>query len=435
MAGGGVVPSKAYADDVGLRVGDRLTLDGAAGTRTRPVVGIADALDGAGQSLHMSLETMAGVYGLSADSQLAVKAASPEARDALATRVNALLERDYPGLEALSNAEVKKQATDAINQQFGFFNAIVGIAVLVGMLGVVNTLTMSVLERTREIGVLRALGASRWRVRRAMADESLLISLAGTFAGMLAGLLVAVVWIVAMRENTSRLGDLGQHARGRRSWAREDTSRMVVVEPFPRRRERGQRLLLQFVSQVRPAERLEREVAEPIGGHHHQLPVARVAETLGEGEGIAAPLGFVIADDDGTEHRGLLACPSRRYSRPSARPSGTHVFQTVRSRRVVVARAGESRSTRPRVCTGLRLRLGRRTWENSSMAVDRQPRHGPAERVEAMLAILRERAAVRRPRGTRVPGPVRREIAELGRDHEEPRAERSPQASQRRTPR
>lgn len=49
---------------------------------------------------------------------------------------------------------------------------------------------MSVLERTREIGVLRALGASRWRIRRTMANESLLISLAGTVAGVAAGLLV-----------------------------------------------------------------------------------------------------------------------------------------------------------------------------------------------------------------------------------------------------
>ena len=70
------------------------------------------------------------------------------------------------------------------------------------MLGIVNTLTMSVLERTREIGVLRALGASRWRVRRTMADESLLISLAGTLSGMLAGLLIGVLWILGMRETT-----------------------------------------------------------------------------------------------------------------------------------------------------------------------------------------------------------------------------------------
>jgi putative ABC transport system permease protein len=150
----------------------------------------------------MSIDTMAAVYGVHNDSQLIVKAASPGQRDALDRRVEALLERDYPGLEALSNAEFKKSTTDAINQQFGFFNAIVAIALIVGVLGIVNTLTMSVLERTREIGVRRALGASRWRVRRTMADESLLISLAGTLAGIGAGLLVAVMWVVGMREST-----------------------------------------------------------------------------------------------------------------------------------------------------------------------------------------------------------------------------------------
>ena len=73
---------------------------------------------------------------------------------------------------------------------------------LVGVLGIINTLTMSVLERTREIGVLRALGASRWRVRRTMADESLLISLAGTLAGIFVGLGIAVVWVIGMRATT-----------------------------------------------------------------------------------------------------------------------------------------------------------------------------------------------------------------------------------------
>jgi putative ABC transport system permease protein len=202
LVAGGVVPSKAYAETRGLDVGDKLELDGAGGTRTARVVGIADTLDGGGRTLQMSLGTMAGVYGVVADSQLAVKATSPDARAALADRVNALLEREYPGMEALSNAEIKQQTEDAVNQQFGFFNAIVAMAVVVGMLGIVNTLSMSVLERTREIGVLRALGASRWRVRRTMANESLLISLAGSLAGIAAGLLVAAVWIVAMREST-----------------------------------------------------------------------------------------------------------------------------------------------------------------------------------------------------------------------------------------
>jgi putative ABC transport system permease protein len=105
------------------------------------------------------------------------------------------VESDYPALEAISNAELKDQLKDQINQQFAFFNAIVGIAVLVGLLGIINTLSMSVIERTRDIGVLRALGASRWAVRRTMADESLLISLGGTAAGVGAGLVVAYVWL------------------------------------------------------------------------------------------------------------------------------------------------------------------------------------------------------------------------------------------------
>jgi putative ABC transport system permease protein len=202
LARGGIVPAKPYADARGLKVGDRVRLAGPSGTRTAPVVGIADTLETSGQTVHMSLGTLAAVYGVRTDSQLLVKARSPGQREALAQHVQALLTREYPGVEALSNEQIKQSSTDAINQQFAFFNAITGIAVLVGILGIVNTLTMSVLERTREIGVLRALGASRWRVRRTMADESLLVSLAGTFAGMLGGLAIGIVWVLGMRAST-----------------------------------------------------------------------------------------------------------------------------------------------------------------------------------------------------------------------------------------
>jgi putative ABC transport system permease protein len=202
LAAGGIVPARSYADARGLRVGDRVRLDGPSGVRVASVVGIADTFDAGGQTVQISLGTLAAVYGVRTDSQLLVKAASPRDRAALTRQVRGLLARRYPGLEALSNSEIKKSTTDAINRQFAFFNAIVAIAVLVGILGIVNTLTMSVMERTREIGVLRALGASRWRVRRTMADESLLVSLAGTLSGILAGLLIAVVWVLGMRSST-----------------------------------------------------------------------------------------------------------------------------------------------------------------------------------------------------------------------------------------
>ncbi|MGE5408801.1 MAG: ABC transporter permease, partial [Syntrophothermus sp.] len=205
MAGleaGGVVLGKGLADEAGLAVGDRLTLSGASGTVRAPVVATLDTFEASGNEVMVSLATMKRVYGIGSDSVLAVTAASPGQRAALANRVEAILSREYPALEAVSNQQLKGNYEDAINQQFAFFNAIIGIAVIVGLLGIVNTLSMSVIERTREIGVLRALGGSRWRIRRTMLDESLLISLGGCLAGIAAGLLVGIVWIVSVREST-----------------------------------------------------------------------------------------------------------------------------------------------------------------------------------------------------------------------------------------
>lgn len=202
LSAGGVVVGKGYSDATGLGVGDTLPLRGASGSSKATIVATVDTIEVNGNTLMMSLATMRRVFGIGTDSILAVDAASKADRARLARQIDRLLERRYPGFEAVSNAEFKQNFEDAINQQFAFFNAIIGIAVIVGLLGIVNTLSMSVIERTREIGVLRALGGSRWRIRRTILDESLMISLAGSVAGIAAGLLVGVVWILAIGAST-----------------------------------------------------------------------------------------------------------------------------------------------------------------------------------------------------------------------------------------
>jgi putative ABC transport system permease protein len=146
----------------------------------------------------MSLATMRDVYGLTANSQLAVKAWNSAQAPALERRVQKLVDSRYQNLELVSLAGRKAEIDKEIGQQFNFFNAIVAIAVIVSLLGVVNTLAMSVIERTREIGVLRALGSSRWLVRQTMLDESLMITIAGAVAGLLVGLLIGFVWVGSM---------------------------------------------------------------------------------------------------------------------------------------------------------------------------------------------------------------------------------------------
>jgi putative ABC transport system permease protein len=184
---GWVTVGKAWSDETGLDVGDRITLRGSSGTARTRVAGIVETVIFGGQTVTTSLETMRRVYGVTADTELALKATSPAARPVLRRHVERLVDRRYPNLAVLSNDELKSRIQSRVNQQFGIFYAIVGVAIFASMFGIVNTLTMSVIERTREIGVLRALGASRWQVRRSIADESLVIGLIGALLGIAVG--------------------------------------------------------------------------------------------------------------------------------------------------------------------------------------------------------------------------------------------------------
>jgi putative ABC transport system permease protein len=204
---GGAIVGRLYARKAALAVGDRITLRGPDGSREVPVAGVLNGIDqSGGMTMQISLSTMRAVYGVTTDAQLAVAAASAPARTALERDLGRLIRRDYPNLELLSSAEVKQNIEDDVNQQFAMFNAILVIAVVVSLLGVVNTLAMSVMERTREIGVLRALGSSRWQVRRTMLDESLLITIAGGLVGIAFGTVIAWTWVKSLEATLPGIG-------------------------------------------------------------------------------------------------------------------------------------------------------------------------------------------------------------------------------------
>jgi putative ABC transport system permease protein len=187
MDRGQVIVGEGYADEENLEVGDVLRLDGPSGSRRAGVAGTVRTVVFGGQTVSMSLELMRNVYGVTADSELALKATSDEARPALEREVERIVDADHPNLAVLSNDELKSDIEAQVNEQFGIFYAIVGVAIFASLFGIVNTLTMSVIERTREIGVLRALGATRWQVRRQVADESVVIGLIGALLGIAIG--------------------------------------------------------------------------------------------------------------------------------------------------------------------------------------------------------------------------------------------------------
>ncbi|MFL5351254.1 ABC transporter permease [Archangium sp.] len=96
-------------------------------------------------------------------------------------------------LYVLSNADLRQEATALIDDAFAISYAMEVVAVLLALLGVVNTLLAAVLDRTREIGLLRAVGAARSHIVRLFVGEAAFIGLSGGLIGGLAGLWMGVL--------------------------------------------------------------------------------------------------------------------------------------------------------------------------------------------------------------------------------------------------
>jgi len=96
-------------------------------------------------------------------------------------------------LEANPIERIQGAIAEALARVFSVFDALAVVAVIVAALGIVNTLTMSVVERIREIGVLRAIGMSRRQVMRMVVVEAAILGIVGVVLGSLAGVAVGAM--------------------------------------------------------------------------------------------------------------------------------------------------------------------------------------------------------------------------------------------------
>jgi putative ABC transport system permease protein len=79
-----------------------------------------------------------------------------------------------------------------VNQLLGLVYALLGLAVIIALIGVVNTLMLSVFERTHEIGLLRAVGMKRVQIRAMIRSESVILSVFGAVIGIIVGTLLGI---------------------------------------------------------------------------------------------------------------------------------------------------------------------------------------------------------------------------------------------------
>ncbi len=105
-----------------------------------------------------------------------------------------------PGAKLQNLNEYKKAQTDQVNQFLQIVYVLLALALIIAIVGVVNTLLLSVYERTRELGLLRAVGMSRRQVRSTIRLESVIISLMGTLIGLVIGIIFGWALVTALAD-------------------------------------------------------------------------------------------------------------------------------------------------------------------------------------------------------------------------------------------
>jgi len=189
-----VILDKSLAGDEGLEVGDRIRFLTQIGKR--PDLEVVGEFEDKAELLGGAIVTqglMASQFDQSDDFldfiKLAPGADAGEVQGALIK----VMDREFPVVEVRNQQELKENQEEQINQLLGLIYALLALAVIVSLFGIANTLALSIHERRRELGMLRAIGMSRRQVRTMIRYEAVITALIGAILGMVIGLVFAAL--------------------------------------------------------------------------------------------------------------------------------------------------------------------------------------------------------------------------------------------------
>lgn len=184
------------AENNGWAVGDEVSIDmPRGGERSYEIVGIYRTALTAGLILPTSqVQYFAGPLAYQGFVSVA-----PDADVAGIVAETEALMADYPLVTVGDRSSFVEQQNQLVDTLLGTFYVLLALAVLVAFIGIVNTLVLSIYERTRELGLLRAVGMSRRQVRRMVRVESLLIAVFGCLLGVGLGVALGLAASYAMK--------------------------------------------------------------------------------------------------------------------------------------------------------------------------------------------------------------------------------------------
>ena len=194
----GIAISQQVADSENLRMGDRLPVTFPA-TGTKPFV--VQAVYGAGQVGGDYLLPSAAArrnFSSQLDIQVYARLAPGVSADHGRTAIESVLAA-YPNATLMDRTQYKQEQEAQIDQLLGLMYGLLGLALVIALIGIANTLALSIYERTRELGLMRAVGMTRRQLRSVIRGESVLIALLGTVEGLVVGVLLGWAVVAALK--------------------------------------------------------------------------------------------------------------------------------------------------------------------------------------------------------------------------------------------
>lgn len=197
--GRSLIANGILAAQKGIKIGQNLTLETPEGPRTYRVVGIgSDYLNVKLATGFISQKNLATDFHERADLLYMVNRKPGADPGSVKSALNATVKK-YPMFTLYDSASWRASIKEQTSSVMGIYYVLMAILVVPSLIALINTLGISVLERVREIGVLRAIGTTRRQVKRMVLAESLLLAAAGTGFGILAGLWFGYVMVAGMQ--------------------------------------------------------------------------------------------------------------------------------------------------------------------------------------------------------------------------------------------
>jgi putative ABC transport system permease protein len=190
----GAVLDDAWANSKDITVGDRISVRTPLERDvTLTVEGtVKDNADLLGNVVTTE-RTLRSQFGATDPSMTFVRLAPGANAGVVQQQIKQTVERRFPTVDTLNQQELKDNQEQQINQLVSFFYVLLALAIVISLLGIVTTLALSIHERTRELGLLRAVGMSRRQVKRLVRYESVITALIGAILGTILGIIFATL--------------------------------------------------------------------------------------------------------------------------------------------------------------------------------------------------------------------------------------------------